>query len=182
MLFRWRIKIPTIKGNIWKNPWIWRENKQTHAIYHDHCFGAGNGDAQGYLLLFHLFHHGFGTESFSIADPNVVCVCSFDFFLSIFELSPICTFQNRLPFNWRTPIGFSVACLIQLRIISIPLCFVRTLLLLAAGSLIFSLSIAEDHECDLNSINESIRSEQSRALILGQINEFIKSSNIKRFG
>lgn len=73
-----------------------------------------------------------------------------------------------------------IAVLLQLRIVSIPLCFVRTLLLLAAGSLLFSLSIAEDNECDLNAINESIEAVQPRGLILNQITEFIKSTNIKR--
>lgn len=89
-------------------------------------------------------------------------------------------FQNRLPFDWKNPIGYLVAVLLQLRMVSIPLCFVRTLLLLAAGLVLFTLSITEDQECDLNSINESIQAEQPRGLILDQITEFIKSTNIKR--
>lgn len=116
-----------------------------------------------------------GPDAFQLPIPTwQVCVLAFT------HQPLMYTFQHRLPFDWKNPTGFFVAVLLQLRIVSIPLCFVRTLLLLAAGSLLFSLSIAEDKECDLNAINESIRAEQPRELILDQITEFIKSTNIKR--
>lgn len=95
-----------------------------------------------------------------------------------FEL-PIPTW---FPFDWKNPIGYSLAIFLQLRIVKIPLGYISAFISLGGGSFLFSLSIAEDNQCDLNSINESIHFGRFREQILEQFNEFVRFTNLKRFG
>lgn len=119
------------------------------------------------MPLNYLFQHG-------------VCV----WFLVIFCIKKISKEglpRNRFPFDWKNPIGYSVAVMLCVRITAIPFCYIRTFLTLGAGSFLISLTVAADNQCDLDSINESIKAEQPREIILEQITEFIRFTHIKRF-
>lgn len=88
---------------------------------------------------------------------------------------------HRLPFNWRTPLGYAIAELTEfISYVSLLSCVLQTLFFYAA-SLWLIIKFTEDIANDLESLNVGGRSEQSRLRKRKQLCKIIEMhSNLKQ--
>ena len=91
------------------------------------------------------------------------------------------SFDKRFPFDWKNPIGYFIAVLLQIHIVSIPFRYVAPFASLGIAALLFSCSMAKDVKNDIDAINESAQLERSREYIFEQLSELIQFTNLKRF-
>ena len=89
-------------------------------------------------------------------------------------------FTFRFPFDWKNPIGYLIAVGLQLIMVFIALHYVACFLTLAIGSVMFSLSIAEDIKDSLIFIDESAKSKQSLPHMMKQLIELIRFTNLRK--
>ena len=88
----------------------------------------------------------------------------------------------RLPFDWKDPIGYSLAVLIEFRITSIPIRLIECFFALGLTAFLFSKSLANDINDRLRSMIENVQNGMSRNKIRKKFIENIRSSNKKRYG
>lgn len=96
-----------------------------------------------------------------------------DFFL-LFEI-------KRVPFHWKTPIGYLIAVVLQLLILAYPARFVSWMLSLAMGGYLFAMSLVNDIKEMIDSINENIKTKTTRRpALVKQITETVRFTGLKR--
>lgn len=81
----------------------------------------------------------------------------------------------RLPFDWKNPIGYSFAVIIQYLLTARVLTFGAGAMALGYGTFLVLLSLAKDTEGDLNLINKSPKAKRDQTLILERLSEFIQN-------
>lgn len=87
-----------------------------------------------------------------------------------------------MPFNWTTPIGYSIAIVLQLYIVSETLHYVSSMLSLAIGSFFFSCSLVAELKNETKSYNQIISNENKLQLEMrAQLCERIQFSYMKRW-
>lgn len=66
---------------------------------------------------------------------------------------------ERLPFNWRDPIGYSMAVSLQIIIASYPFRYLACFVTFALGGYLFTITMANDVIDVIKSINDDLKSE-----------------------
>lgn len=81
---------------------------------------------------------------------------------------------HRFPFDTKTPVGFSVAAVIQylllINLMIIPKCFY----MLGIATLPMLISIIDDIKRDLNAIQQSLRDKKKRRNVFKPLTQFIQ--------
>lgn len=91
-------------------------------------------------------------------------------------------FHSSFPFNWKNPIGYSIAVAWEYTSIFILIRFLGCLVPLVLACFFFAFSITNDWKGDLRKLNEMANTKHpSEAKIFKQLIEFIRShSNAKQ--
>lgn len=89
--------------------------------------------------------------------------------------------SKRFPFDWRHPIGYFVAVILQFIPIAYHYTFVACEATFEGGLFAFTLSFTEDIRNDVKSLNENAKSQTNRFQTLKQISDFVQyHSTFKR--
>lgn len=99
------------------------------------------------------------------------------------NFSSLCNvrWNRRFPFNWKTPIGYSIAIIWQTTSIFIPLRFFACMLTMALGWYFIALSLKKDWNGDLRKLRVMVKTKQSKAGMTKLVTEFVRShSNMKQ--
>lgn len=135
-------------------------------------------------MLHHLFHHRRGIGSIRIAISDVVSIFSYSFILPIkfhYEFNVLLKSNiERFPFDWKNPIGYSVAINLQLVMFSFPLSFIAYTLGLSFGAFIFGLAFVKDVKYTIKSLEKFVKTKPQRSAILRKVIELIRFPNSKR--
>lgn len=127
-------------------------------------------------MLFKLLHHRFGIRCIRIAIANMVGLTFSQWFhinFSFRYLLYLGRLIQRIPFEWKNPIGYLIAVLLQFGIWFFLDLYLACFLTLAFGYFLFTLSIAKDMIDALQSINEHLKKKKPKKRILKQLNNFI---------
>lgn len=90
-------------------------------------------------------------------------------------------YDERYPFDWKTPIGFFIVSTWQCITLIVVVRFVACMVPMALGWLLITFSLNKDWKNDLRSLDEMVKTKQPRADIIEHITEIIRShSNIKQ--
>lgn len=137
--------------------------------------------AMVHLLLFHVFHHRFAIW---IAMPNEVRFDQFHWprnyrFKSMkikwsIEIILFSVHLLRLPFNWRTPLGYLIASAIQYVMLLHASMIGANIVSLTFGCYFFAVAITKCFKCSLFAICQSTASETNRTCIWKQLLEFVE--------
>lgn len=80
---------------------------------------------------------------------------------------------KRLPFNWKTLIGYSLAILLELVLGFFMSIYINAMLSLAFGAFMFSIAFADDIIQELRAINKSAKTEKSESDVWERLNKII---------
>lgn len=73
---------------------------------------------------------------------------------------------QRLPFNWKNPIGYSIAVVVQLHMVSLCLRYIDCVMILGFAALLFAFTFVKDIKGDLERFNRlaKIKKTQDRSM------------------
>lgn len=77
------------------------------------------------------------------------------------------------PFDWKTPVGYSIAVMVQFVVARLTMRFIGCFLSIGVASFAFSLSVCKDLKYILNSIDIDMKAEPLKCQIKQQFIEFI---------
>ena len=80
----------------------------------------------------------------------------------------------RYPFDWKNPIGYSIAIALTLYLMLKIVDHVRFLLSFSIAATVFIITIVKDLICKLNEVNENLKAKQNRCQIIEKIIEPIR--------
>lgn len=81
------------------------------------------------------------------------------------------------PFDWKTPVGYSIAVTVQFVVARLTMRFIGCFLSIGVASFAFSLSVCKDLKYILNSIDIDMKAEPLKCQIKQQFIEFIENSD-----
>lgn len=81
---------------------------------------------------------------------------------------------GRFPFDWKNPIGFLVAVILQTIMISYPLRYMSCYTRLALGSYLFAITFVRDTIDEANDFSDSLRKSRSKLNAYKKISEIIQ--------
>lgn len=70
--------------------------------------------------------------------------------------------MQRLPFDWKNPIGYLMAVALQIQIASVLIQYIETFLTLGFAGLLFIFSLVKDLINDLKRFNKTAKSKKSQ--------------------
>lgn len=85
-----------------------------------------------------------------------------------------------MPFDWKNPLGYSIAIVFQLLIVSQPLRFIGCMMSIGVGGYYFGWSLVNEFKNETKSYNEIINGKASRLELRTQLCERIRFSYVKR--
>lgn len=89
-------------------------------------------------------------------------------------------FYQRLPFDWKNPLGYLIAIYLQFIVVSMPLRYMGCFVTLALTSFLIGMCFADDMKNDLKSIDENAKVKLPKTTIYKQLTEMINFTNTKR--
>ena len=81
---------------------------------------------------------------------------------------------DRLPFNWKNPIGYGIAVALQISIVSYPLRYLACFFTLAFGAYLIGTTIAKHVVEDMKSTNDDIKFSKSKIDVFKKLSELIQ--------
>lgn len=81
--------------------------------------------------------------------------------------------SNRLPFDWKNPIGYLIAVAVQLQIHLIFFRYIACFFTLVCAQLMFVFSVVKDIKGELNRFNEIARTKKTQCRSMKQLSEII---------
>lgn len=89
----------------------------------------------------------------------------------------LCPFQQfqRIPFNTKHPIGFSVAIVIQFVLIRNVMILLYCFLLIGIATLPMLFPLTDDIKCDMKTIQKSLKNKRKRSKIIESLSQFVQS-------
>lgn len=88
-------------------------------------------------------------------------------------------FSQRFPFDWRNPIGYFIAVILQFELASSILEYEACSVCLSFACVLFIFSFAKDVKNHSRVIDENIKTEKSRRKVIEQLSDFIQFTNLK---
>ena len=85
------------------------------------------------------------------------------------------THTLRLPFDWKNPIGYSVAVAIEFHLAAAMVHYVECFLVFGFAALLYIFSVVKDIQNDLNQFNETAKLKKLQSDCLEQLNGFIRA-------
>lgn len=87
----------------------------------------------------------------------------------------------RFPFDWKSPIAYLIAVLLQMRIVSVAFRYVAPFLSHGVTAALYSFSFVDDLKGDIDAIEESVQLKRSHENIYRQLSNFIQFAGTRRF-
>lgn len=91
--------------------------------------------------------------------------------------------SHRTPFDYKNPIGYSIAVALQLRFAVIPLRYIQCFLTLGFAGLLFSFSIVKDLNHSLKLFNrmasKKAKTKQNQSELMDALFELIRFTNLR---
>lgn len=84
----------------------------------------------------------------------------------------------RLPFDWRNPLGYTIAFIFQFILSMDLLITILSLTIYAIGTCLILMSLAEDIKCDLNSVKMNARHKKHSG---NRLQMFVEFSHLIQF-
>lgn len=78
-----------------------------------------------------------------------------------------------MPFDWKNPIGYSIATVLQTIIISYPFRFLVGLVLLAFGAFLFAITLIKDAVDDIKDFNNNLKALKSEPDVFKMLSESV---------
>lgn len=78
----------------------------------------------------------------------------------------------NIPFDWKNPIGYLIAVILQLIVTLYSMCYMGSFLSLAFGTFLFTISIAKDLKSILISINKRVNKKPKNSQLLKLLIKF----------
>lgn len=136
------------------------------------------------MISFYLyFSTDLGCDAFDLPIPTwYVRNYMFEILNSIlfYHLSIYHYSRCRFPFDWKNPVGYLVAIILQYQFVSYPCRYIGCFASLGFASFWFAVSAAKNIKSNLREINQSIKAKQHRSIIFQQFAEFIRSTIISQ--
>lgn len=77
-----------------------------------------------------------------------------------------------MPFDWKSPIGYLIAVLLELVVALYPMCYLGSFLSLAVGSFIFATAVTKDLDGTLASIKKLAKKKRQNSQLFKQFAKF----------
>lgn len=119
---------------------------------------------KAFASFFNYFTTDLGRDAFVLPIPTWQIIHFVVKFISEFVLKWT-LFTQRFPFDWKNPIGYSVAVAQQLHIVLLSLQYINTFFCLEFGGLLFTFSLVKDIKGDLHRFNRVAKNKKSQSKI-----------------
>lgn len=116
-------------------------------------------------------HYWFGKRRFWFGTANVVS----DYFPILLEIWSMSKYCFRLPYDWKSPIGYLVAIFAQFLSIRFPIQYIGFFFAFAFSAFMFGISSVKDLKDKLHSINGMTGNKKSRRKMYKKFSEFIRT-------
>lgn len=84
---------------------------------------------------------------------------------NLYCIANVFEFSNRFPFDTKNPVGYLIAAILQIIAMSYQACYLACLLALAVGAVLFASTLMADVTCDINAINDDLRSKKLKSYV-----------------
>lgn len=169
------------------------------------CFRFRYSKGNGWLFV--LFYHQFGMRCLRIVRSNVVSsIKSWAVGRIKGQLWQFCKrhlpkfrtkitetiFSNRatlliipwnccrLPFDYKSPVGYTLAIFVQYFAVYMPLRYIECFMCFGVAIFLFSLSLAKDIGIFVESIDKNAKAKKHRTIIYKQLCKTIQFTDLKR--
>lgn len=86
----------------------------------------------------------------------------------------------RYPFNWRTPLGYFIAVILQLISVSLPMRYIGCFVSFALAGFVIALALAKDMKGHIKLFDEYAKAKLPERTVYHQLAELIRFTTIKR--
>lgn len=125
------------------------------------CFGS----------IFFYFTTNLGNDALELPLPSWwVCKIKLDSFKYVFEIVAIL----RIPFDWKTPIGYLTAVVYQYVMTRFSFVFIAGAVSIGISEFLFAVTVTDDIKCILESFNKDAKSKNTRLKTLQHLSNYIQ--------
>lgn len=155
-----------------------RKIEQNHLFCQCHMWCTRCHFAENYFQLLHLLHHG--CRQCGLQFAHLFLASNFDNSTNDSFNYSMQSHDNRLPFDWKNPIGYLIVIVLQSVSSFLVLQFLTCMTICTLGSFLFAWSFAKDWKNHLQALHQMVHTKSSKTDILENLNEFIRSHSTEK--